>query len=775
MSNEVTLNAFSATPTPSSCPLDPINASGMCNITNVTKNGATFDVTFEIDGSQWPGCQPAYAIRFDAFGFVSEGNDPGNPSDGAVFNNIQKDVPSGPYKISETRSYTFKTQGLKRVFNTGRIAGAGPFCALPTSGYEDIGTVTAADLGATPLVCEGDDNCSTNPAACGNCGIYTSHLSYDITSRNFVPGGDEQTCDKKSAIGSSAIATVRVKESGNLAVRAISTMYHCSESGCGACDQPASNQTIDGDINYSPHSAGNTTFTWPLDQFNCGRVQFDAGWQYDNNAAEGDTFIGEVVDYGVPCGGSTGTPPPETPTPTPFPQVSCSAVVGIISIGQPATFNVSGGTGVYAWFSADGIPGSGTGPTFNPVYSTVGLKTVVVDGGSGQAVCSVTVIAPTPTPTPSASPSPSLSPSSSPSPSPSASPSASPSPSLSPSPTPGPALSIQKTVRNITQNSAESDNVSANPSDIVEFLLRSSSTGGMAATVVVNRDALPSGLSYLPGSTTIDGTPAADGVISTGIVLGDMYSGRTIAVRFRATVAPASFFAPGTSVLTNTGFSRASNVPEVSDTAFVTVVSAPQGLSLSLTKLGRNITRGETIEHSPVSISPAQTIEFTIRARNTSAAVINDVVLRDIMPQGVSFIAGSVRIGGVTASDAFISSGIPLGTLAPNQEVVIVFSGRVASSVDIPVGTTTVINTSQATGSGIGTITAQLPIIITNGAIIPPVPTGPGESTVLALIISAIITLLYVGYTSTATYRRHEVGEIVKDTKKDKDLFNFRR
>ncbi|HXV26948.1 MAG TPA: hypothetical protein VD862_02925 [Candidatus Paceibacterota bacterium] len=42
------------------------------------------------------------------------------------------------------------------------------------------------------------------------------------------------------------------------------------------------------------------------------------------------------------------------------------------------------------------------------------------------------------------------------------------------------------------------------------------------------------------------------------------------------------------------------------------------------------------------------------------------------------------------------------------------------------------------------------------------IPTGPGESTVLALIVSAIVTLLYVGYTSTDAFRRREAGVIAR-------------
>jgi uncharacterized repeat protein (TIGR01451 family) len=241
-----------------------------------------------------------------------------------------------------------------------------------------------------------------------------------------------------------------------------------------------------------------------------------------------------------------------------------------------------------------------------------------------------------------------------------------------------------------------------------------------------------------------------------------------------ATVAPASFFASGTSVLTNTGFARADNTPGVTDMAFVTVMNAPQNLSMSLVKMGRNITRGQTGEYSPVYSSPAQTIEFVLRVRNTSNAPLDNVVLRDILPSSITFVPGTVRIGGAPGNDALVSGGLSLGALAVGQEFVVTFQARVAVAAQLPAGTTTLINTVTATATGVGALSAQLPIIIANEAVVvPPIKTGPGESTVLALIISGIITLLYVGYTGTDTYRRREAGGLVKETKED--TFNFRR
>ncbi len=300
----------------------------------------------------------------------------------------------------------------------------------------------------------------------------------------------------------------------------------------------------------------------------------------------------------------------------------------------------------------------------------------------------------------------------------------------------------------------------------MEFSLRVSSGGLGTVSGVTVRDTLPAGLTYTPGSTTIDGATAADGIVSTGLTLGAMAPTRAITVRFRATVAPVAFFSLGTSVLTNTGFVRSSSTPEVSDVAFVSVLNNPQPLNISLTKMGRNSSRGETGEHSSVRAAPGHQVAFVMHVRNTSSAAVTGVILRDILPQEITMVAGSVRIGGSTADDSLISGGLALGTLAPAQEVVVGFSGKVTQSSALPSGTTTVLNTATVVAAGIPTLSVQMPIVITNGGVVvPPVETGPGDATAMALVVSALITLLYVGYTGTATYRRHEAGGLADDSR----------
>ncbi len=73
-------------------------------------------------------------------------------------------------------------------------------------------------------------------------------------------------------------------------------------------------------------------------------------------------------------------------------KLACDPASQTVAIGKSAALSASGGDGAnYSWSSSGGSPPSGTGPSFETSYSTVGSETVTVSSGSESANCSVTV------------------------------------------------------------------------------------------------------------------------------------------------------------------------------------------------------------------------------------------------------------------------------------------------------------------------------------------------------------------------------------------------
>ncbi len=67
------------------------------------------------------------------------------------------------------------------------------------------------------------------------------------------------------------------------------------------------------------------------------------------------------------------------------------------------------------------------------------------------------------------------------------------------------------------------------------------------------------------------------------------------------------------------------------------------------------------------------TLTYTITVPNTGTGSAENVVLRDSIPSGTTFVAGSVTVGGVTQPNANPANGINLGTIPNNTQRIVTF------------------------------------------------------------------------------------------------------
>ncbi|HEY4506643.1 MAG TPA: hypothetical protein VJH71_00535 [Candidatus Paceibacterota bacterium] len=442
-----------------------------------------------------------------------------------------------------------------------------------------------------------------------------------------------------------------------------------------------------------------------------------------------------------------------TPTPTPTPTLAslvCSPFGITVNRLQNANLNASGGNGSYFWTTTGGNISSGTGSSFSVNYSQSGTYLVNLYSGTQVSQCYVNVFldnVPTPTPTPGFH-----------------------------------SLTIQKQVRNLSDGTGENESVNADPNESIEFIVKVTANGNATIFNVNVLDGLPGNLSYVNGSTTLDGSVRNDSITSSGLFIGDLSPGQTRTLRFRTNVAGDSAFSSGTTTLTNVATAFANNISTVNDTASVVVTKSNlnQNLTMSITKLGRNITRGENTELGSINASPNDTIEFVIRARSLSLTTINNVIIKDVLPNGLSYISNTTSVNGNIVANGINASGINIGSLSPSQEAIIRFSATVAPASSFIVGTTTVNNVVQASADNLSTITAQLPISIVNGQVagtsitkVAGVSTGTAESLMLSLLLSALATFMYMGYTRTGVFKKREALASIRRHRSDKDHFNF--
>lgn len=273
----------------------------------------------------------------------------------------------------------------------------------------------------------------------------------------------------------------------------------------------------------------------------------------------------------TPTPAKTPTPTPvKTPTPTPTVTGSfaCTPSNQTANVNQNVSFQVTNvgivGPNGPTWSAPGGTPATGSSVNFTTKFSTHGTKTVTAYETYHSVTCTVTVLAPSPTPTPTLTPTPT--PTSTPTPTPCifagrsncATPTPTPTPTPTQTPTPTAIIHLTKLVRNVTQNSGETDTVSARPFDVVEFVIRVRNDGNGDARNVRMTDDLPGGLTYQSG----------DALSSN---LGTLTPGEQVSIRFRVTVREDGYFSYGTTTLTNIAAATSDNAGSDRDEAYVRV------------------------------------------------------------------------------------------------------------------------------------------------------------------------------------------------------------
>ena len=134
-------------------------------------------------------------------------------------------------------------------------------------------------------------------------------------------------------------------------------------------------------------------------------------------------------------------------------------------------------------------------------------------------------------------------------------------------------------------------------------------------------------------------------------------------------------------------------------------VSQPQEkTNIDLAKTVRNKTNGEKSWVETANAKSGDTVQFQIHAKNTGSAGIQNLVIRDILPKGLNYVAGSTKLyntsnpKGLKVSDNIIqNSGINIGTYQANGDAYVRFDATVAAEKDLPVcGENTLTNIAQA-------------------------------------------------------------------------------
>lgn len=219
----------------------------------------------------------------------------------------------------------------------------------------------------------------------------------------------------------------------------------------------------------------------------------------------------------------------------------------------------------------------------------------------------------------------------------------------------------------------------ATPAEVWDDISFSNTTGGDIA------------LRYIPGSATIhsfgavNGQAMGDSIVTTGTPLGyDSLNGELKGCNEYA--------------------------------GYVTFRVKADQPNFTVTKQVRKA--GETTWVESVASKPGETVEYLVTYKNTGTTQQNDVVINDILPKGVSYVAGTTVLknttnpNGLTVSDNITKGGINIGNYASGAAAYVKFSGKIDSNDSLPTcGANTLQNIAKAqTNNGTKQDTADVTV-----------------------------------------------------------------
>lgn len=255
----------------------------------------------------------------------------------------------------------------------------------------------------------------------------------------------------------------------------------------------------------------------------------------------------------------------------------------------------------------------------------------------------------------------------------------------------------------------------ANPAQVWDNISFSNTTGGDIV------------LRYIPGSATIhnlgaiNGQAMSDNIVTTGTALG--YNS------FDGIVPGCNQYA-----------------------GYVTFQIRADQPNFTINKEVR--IAGSTTWSKNITANAGDTVEYRIQYINTGSTTQNDVVIRDVLPANVNYIAGSTTLKnannptGKSVSDNVITGlGLNISNYNAGSNAYVKFSAKVSAESALSCGANTMTNTAFAqTNNGAKQDTAVVtvnkqcttPVVPTTPTALP--VTGPSENILTLLGLGALVT-----------------------------------
>ncbi|MGL4848489.1 MAG: DUF7507 domain-containing protein, partial [Clostridium sp.] len=219
-------------------------------------------------------------------------------------------------------------------------------------------------------------------------------------------------------------------------------------------------------------------------------------------------------------------------------------------------------------------------------------------------------------------------------------------------------------------NSKTVDKKEATVGDVVTYTIVLKNVGNVATSNTVFKDTIPTGTTFVPSSVVLNGVVLSTANPQSGISLGTVQPLAVNTIVFKVTVNSI----PIPLSTSNQGWVEYD---------FTVDPAKPNG------NKGVDLTTVVTTDLKYASIDPSTggfsktsdyqnvelggNIRYTITIKNTGNVDANNVIVKDNLPQEVSYVPGSLTVDGV-ANSGDIQAGVNVGTVVPNGTVNVAFT-----------------------------------------------------------------------------------------------------
>ncbi|MCU4739697.1 cell surface protein, partial [Bacillus paranthracis] len=194
--------------------------------------------------------------------------------------------------------------------------------------------------------------------------------------------------------------------------------------------------------------------------------------------------------------------------------------------------------------------------------------------------------------------------------------------------------------------------------------------GNTDATNIVFTDTLPSGLTFVPNTLTVDGVLQPNANPNTGVLLATLPPNEIYSIVFQVTVnsIPPINPAPNTAATTYEFIVDPVNPP---------VSSAATSNTTLLQINNATIISTKTADLTFADIG--NTITFTLNLPNTGNTAATDVTIIDILDSNLSFVPNSFTVNGQTIPNADLSTGVNIGAINGGNAAIVTFQATVTT------------------------------------------------------------------------------------------------